>query len=328
MTGGAPTRLLAVVHTEEEFDWRAPFSRDARATTHLAELDRAQTVFERHGLKPLYVVDDPVARDPAGVAKLAGWRDAGRAVIGAHLHPWVSPPFEEPLGPYWSYPGNLPAALEEAKLAQLTALIEAAFGERPRHYVAGRYGFGPNTAGILAHLGYAVDLSPSPAYDFTADGGPDYDGYGLAPRQLGAVLQIPHTSAHTGALARSRGGRRLARQSGVLGHTLRRAMARAGVYRRLRLSPEGADLAALRTLTRHALAERQPFLVLSFHSPSIVPGFTPYVRTAADLDRFLETLDRYIAWALRTGRVEAGDPEGVVSGFPASRSRPDDHPTL
>lgn len=319
MSAAAPTRLLAVVHTEEEFDWTAPFSRAARATTHLAELDRAQAIFDRYGLKPLYVVDDPVARDPAGVAKLAAWRDAGRAVIGAHLHPWVSPPFEEPLGPFWSYPGNLPAALEEAKLARLTALIEAAFGERPRHYVAGRYGFGPNTAAILERLGIAVDLSPSPGFDFTADGGPDYGALGLAPRRLGALLQIPHTSAQVGALAGGPLGRRLARLGGPVGRGLRAATARARLRRRLRLSPEGAELAALRALTRHALADGQPFLVLSFHSPSIVPGFTPYVRTRGDLERFLATLERYIAWALGTARIEAGDPAELAATDPAAR---------
>lgn len=311
--------LLAVVHTEEEFDWGAPFSREARGTTHVAQLECGQALFERHGVRPLYVVDDPIARDPLAIDLLRGWWRAGRAVLGAHLHPWVSPPFDEPLEPRYSYPGNLPAELEAAKLETLTATIEEAFGVRPRHYVAGRYGFGPNTAGILERLGYAADLSPSPDYAFSDDGGPDYTGFGLAPRGFGTLLQIPHTSACTGAFARHGLGRSLGNLPGRIGGLASRAMARTGLYRRVRLSPEGFGVADLQRLTRHVLAEGQPFLVLSFHSPSLLPGCTPYVRTEAERESFLDRLDRYLRWALGSGRIVPADPDRLADrdGAPA-----------
>ena len=47
--------------------------------------------------------------------------------IGAHLHPWVNPPFVESVSNYNSYPGNLPGALERAKLHKLTSRIEQSF---------------------------------------------------------------------------------------------------------------------------------------------------------------------------------------------------------
>ena len=34
----------------------------------------------------------------------------------------------------------------------------------------------------------------------------------------------------------------------------------------------------------------------SFHSPSVLPGGTPYVRTEADVMRFLDAFDRYFDW--------------------------------
>ncbi len=37
-----------------------------------------------------------------------------------------------------------------------------------------------------------------------------------------------------------------------------------------------------------AVDDGLPLLVLSFHSPSLVPGNTPYVRTEADLDRLYD----------------------------------------
>ncbi|MSO77898.1 MAG: hypothetical protein EXQ87_13480 [Alphaproteobacteria bacterium] len=36
-------------------------------------------------------------------------------------------------------------------------------------------------------------------------------------------------------------------------------------------------------------------LVFSFHSPSVTPGFTPYVRDQADLRSFLERIDGFLA---------------------------------
>jgi hypothetical protein len=291
-----PPRLVAVVHTEEEFDWNAPFARDAVATTHARHLDRGQALFARHGIKPIYAVGYPIARDPTAVAILRGYRAAGAATIGAHLHPWVTPPFDEPLGPATSYPGNLPAATERAKLETLTETIAEAFGERPRIYLAGRYGIGPNTAAILESLDYRVDLSPSPPFDFRAQGGPDFRDYGLAPRRLGRILQVPHSAAHVGWLADWAGARALWAREDRLGRTVRRLTGRTGLLSRVRLSPEGADLRALRGLVDTLLRQAVDPLVLSFHSPSLAAGFTPYVRTEADLQRFLATIDDFLGW--------------------------------
>src|SRR5690606_9158651 len=105
---------------------------------------------------------------------LRAWAAEGRAIVGAHLHPWVSPPHDEDVNARNSYPGNLPAALERAKLERLRDEIEARIGQRPVVYKAGRYGFGPHTADALAALGFEIDLSGCPAFDHSADGGPDY----------------------------------------------------------------------------------------------------------------------------------------------------------
>ena len=109
-------QLLIVVDTEEEFDWSAPFSRDSRATTSIPAQARAHEIYDRFGIVPTYVIDHPVATDPAAVAFLKGLRDAGKAEIGAHLHPWVTPPHVEEVTTRNSYHCNLPPALERAKV--------------------------------------------------------------------------------------------------------------------------------------------------------------------------------------------------------------------
>src|SRR3546814_5249321 len=100
---------------------------------------------------------------------LRRFQDDGECTIGTHLHPWVNPPFEEAVTGPNSFAGNLPPALERAKLGVLTDTIEAAFGRRPTVYRAGRYGVGPNTAAILRDLGYRVDVSVRALFDYRSE---------------------------------------------------------------------------------------------------------------------------------------------------------------
>src|SRR4029077_14909777 len=128
--------------------------------------NRTQEIFDRYGVRPTYVVDYPVASQETGYRPLREWLDDGKCQVGAHLHPWVNPPFDEEVNARNSYPGNLPAALEKEKLRRLTEIIEANFGHRPTVYRAGRYGIGAATGAILEELGYEIDTSIVPFTDF------------------------------------------------------------------------------------------------------------------------------------------------------------------
>ena len=290
-----PPTLVVVVDTEEEFDWTAPFDPAGTAVTNIACQPLAQRIFDAHGVVPTYVVDYPVAAAPEAVALLGGLAAAGRCEIGAHLHPWVTPPLGGPVDARHSYPGNLPPALERAKLAALTRVIEAGFGRRPVVYKAGRYGIGPATAGILGELGYRVDVSVVPHTDFSADGGPDFTARPEGPVRLGpGLVGLPLSVHFTGALAGA--GRLLypwltrapARRLRLPG-----LAARLGLLERLRLTPEGHRLEDLRRQTRAALARGTRLFMLTYHSSALLPGATGYVRDLAGRDRFLATLDAY-----------------------------------
>jgi hypothetical protein len=65
-------------------------------------------------------------------------------------------------------------------------------------------------------------------------------------------------------------------------------MARLRLLDRIPLTPEGVTIAEALRAIDIAMAEQLPVLVLSFHSPSLYPGHTPYVRTPADLDRMYD----------------------------------------
>jgi len=290
--------LLVVVDTEEEFDWNAPFDPASTSVANIACQHLAQQAFDAHGIVPTYAVDYPVATTPEAVAVLRPMQEAGRCEIGAHLHPWVNPPAEEAINARNSYACNLPLPLLRRKLEALTEAIRAAFGRAPLLYKAGRYGAGPETPGLLRSLGYRADASVVPHTDFSADGGPDFQAMPDQPFLAAeGVLELPLSVGFVGRAAAA--GPRL---FPVLERARRLRLpgiaARLGLLERLRLSPEGHTLDDMVRQTKAALARGQHYFALTYHSSSLMPGGSPYSRTLAERDRFVETLTRYLQFFL------------------------------
>lgn len=301
----APAWLQVIVDTEEEFDWDAPFSRQAVAVTHVQEMPRIEEIFSRHQITPCYVIDYPIAADPIASQYFAKLAQTKRAEIGAHLQPWVNPPYTESLSRFHSFPGNLPHAVERDKLIHLTDTIHATIGVRPRVYKAGRYGLGSHSLSLLQSLGFCVDLSLMPTHEWRSQGGPDYSALGntiwyipKSPAGVGDdMLAFPTTGGFIGALSKhgtslmmlveSHWGQRL---------RLKPVLDRLGLYTRVRLSPEGFRLHHLQALTRTLYAQGCRVFSLNFHSPSIAVGHTDYSRTVEARDALLSVIDGYIGW--------------------------------
>lgn len=292
-----PPKLLVAVDTEEAFDWSKPHSRSETKVEHIQYQVLAQRIFERFGVKPIYVIDYPVAVQESGYRLLREWQDDGRCEIGAHLHPWVNPPFEEEVTVRNSYPGNLARGLERAKLVRLVDQIEQNFGKRPIFYRAGRYGIGPATGAILEELGFRIDSSVVPRTDFSHDHGPDFSDFDTSPFWFGPqrrVLEIPLTAGWCGLLRHH--GRQL--HPAVFGGWAMRLhvpgiFARSGLLERIRLTPEGNSFAELRRLTDALFTAGLRVFNFTYHSPSLESGNTPYVRSAGELRRFLDVIERY-----------------------------------
>lgn len=294
--------LVVVIDTEEEFDWAAPFDRGSRAVRNIPEQTRAQDHFDRLGVVPTYVIDYAVADDDRAAGLLAGWQKEGRCVVGAHLHPWVNPPDEEEVTTFNSYPGNLPPALEKEKLARLTGRIEAQTGIRPTVYKAGRYGFGPNTADILADLGYEIDLSVVPETSFMDDGGPDFRRFPNDPYWFGpdsSLFEVPLTRAFPGVLG-CMGPPVHRALSGPLGARLRLPgiMSRLGLVERIPLTPEGVTLDENKRAVRYLMGRGRRVFSYAYHSSSLLVGGSPYVTTPEERDAFADGIGGFVDFFL------------------------------
>jgi hypothetical protein len=309
--GGRPL-LHVVIDTEEEFDWEKPFQRDCASVHTIDAQWRAQEIFDAFGIQPTYVVDYPVATTTSSIAVLKSFLAAGRCQIGTHLHPWVNPPFSEVVSASTSYPGNLAPALEREKIKALHDAISSAFSNKPVIYKAGRYGIGPNTAKILGSLGYLVDTSVVPHTDYSHDGGPDFHNFPDKPfwlDRLGGILEIPMTRGFSGFRTGQRGAmlyRKLQASRG--GRAKLSVLSRVRLFERGTLTPEGVDPAAQRRLTRSLIRDGHKVFTLSYHSPSLEPGHTPYVRNQKHLDKFLDSIKATLEFFFEYLCAEATTP--------------------
>jgi len=302
---GFGRRFIVCIDTEEEFDWSEPKRRDAISVEAIRALPQAQARMRAAGVCPAYLMDYPVASHPGSVDILRGFLEAGECTIGAQLHPWVNPPFDEAIVVRNSFPGNLPRELERAKLLALTERLEAGFGERPIVYRAGRYGVGPNTEALLDELGYRLDCSVRPLFDYRAEEGPSFWHAPARPywtcteRRL---LEVPATALFVGGL-RGIGGP-LYRLGASIPH-LRGVLARTGLLNRVVLTPEGMPLDETLRGLRTLVDEGERVFSIAFHSPSVEPGHTPFVRDAADLKTFYAWMDGVFDFFAREGVAPA-----------------------
>ncbi|WP_294193093.1 WalW protein [uncultured Sphingomonas sp.] len=293
-------RFVVTIDTEEEFDWSSPGASDDYDVTAIAALPAMHERLRGHRISPIYMVDYVVASNEAAAATLRDLlaRDPASA-IGAQLHSWVTPPLGRGAR-VETFAGNLPREIEAAKLDRLIAMIERALGRRPCIYRAGRYGVGPHTFHTLASRGFRIDASMRARFDYAREGGSDFTAVGPGAFTLGdgALVELPLTTIYTGLL----------RAHGAWLHPLlgrvpkaRGAFARSRLLSRVPLTPEGTPAAEAICAIEQAAADGERLLQLTFHSPSLVPGHTPYVRDARGLVRFHAWWDDVLPTLARCG---------------------------
>jgi hypothetical protein len=307
------TLLAITVDTEEEWDWNGPFPRPPFSTRNADRLGKFQSFCDRLGLKPTWLVDYAIADDPASVRHLREASEDGRCEIGAHLHPWATPPVEEAVNERNSHILNLPHDLVARKLETLTKKLEKAFGRRPVSFRAGRWGLDGRLLRLLRDQGYTVDTSVHPYFSDTAfsyEGAPDepywpdFDSL-LERGSQRDILELPATSGFnvSGFEGASRLHRLLSRPPlgalrmvGVLWHTR--------LLRKITLSPELFDARDMLALARASIRRGRRFLNLYFHSSSLLPGCTPYVPDEAAEERFYGYIESFRESLKSLGNVQ------------------------
>lgn len=157
-------QFILSVDTEEEWDWSGPFPEQNPDVTNIQELPAFQASLRNMGVRPTYFLDYAVVNNPDSVSTLNNIVTAGDTEFGAHLHPWVNPPFYGITTEADSHVINLPIEQVEQKLSTLTDKITENFGRKPQSFRTGRWGINGDILNILIAHGYRFDSSVYPHY--------------------------------------------------------------------------------------------------------------------------------------------------------------------
>jgi hypothetical protein len=302
---GLPRVFLAASVDTEEDNWTPV--RSGVTVSNIAALPAVHTRLSGLGLRITYFAAHSVVTDAAASAVLRTLASAG-AEIGAHLHPWNTPPFSEAMVGRNSMLKNLPADLQSRKLEHLTRAVESAIGDDPKVFRAGRFGIGPDAIAALVRLGYLADSSVTPWVDWSEnDDGPDFFG---APQQVyrvsgdtnvtvaapdGALIEVPmSTGFNRWPFERSARIHRWLRQGVMRRLRLGGVAHRTGVLRRILLSPEGTDVAGMLRLARVLVSHDVKHLQIMWHSPSLVAGLTPFARSSSEVRQLVDNICAFV----------------------------------
>lgn len=305
-------KVAITIDTEEDL-W-GEYAPAPCPVENIDSIPLVQDIFDRYDAIPTYLVDYPVVIDAHASRLLRGILEKGRCELGTHCHPWNTPPCGDNVSEKATMLCNLENGVVRSKMENLHKAFVARFGIMPVSFRAGRWGFGPAVARSIQELGYKVDSSVTPLVDWSVYGGPDFfeaprHPYRLSPASIlkpaedGGLLEAPPT---TGFFQKNA---ELCRK--VFGCIMKSGLATRlkgiGLLERSRvinlrwLSPElssGEDMLLLaERLVRHGAS----FLNMCFHSTSLLPGKSPFVRDVKDLRRFLLKIGMFLQYARDAG---------------------------
>lgn len=311
---GRPRVYLVVTIDTEEDQW-GPGSGDV-TVNNIASIPRLQSLFDEFGILPTYLVSLPVAANDEAMKTLNSILDDGRCEIGSHLHPWNTPPMREEITNTSTMLSNLPYDLQVEKLAHLTDFLEHRIGQRPRSFRAGRWGLNNDTVRALMACDYVVDSSVTPFVSWKAYEGPAFDNMPFVPFLMrdarkaagnngcGSLLEVPATIGY------NRWPFKRCRQ---WEHTLHRLPSRFhanglaakwNILRKIWLSPEINNARSMIALSRLLIKHGVKVLNVTFHSSSLLPGFTPFVPSVNGLEKFYKRLTDYFDDLYRLAEVK------------------------
>ncbi len=303
------SRLIVTIDTEED-NWGDPKS-SAYQLENIKAIEEVQQIFDSFRVRPTYLVTYPVAADPRSIEILSEILNSGRCEIGAHCHPWNTPPLSGSTDPERNGTTmlcTLAPEVQAAKIKALTEQIRAAFGQKPVSFRTGRWGYGPNVGKELARQGYLVDSSVSPYIDWSSKCGPNFANTQLVPYQedlqqifpdAGSVklLEIP---ASIGFLQRD--FRTANKVYNYIANSPLQKLHLIGLLHKLQLlnkiwlSPETQTEKDMIDFARILIAKKFSYLNFTFHSPSLKIGLTPFVGNETERLRFLGRIRGFLSF--------------------------------
>jgi hypothetical protein len=302
--------FILTIDTEGDNQW----DHGKRLTLeNIRFIPRFQELCSKYQIKPTYLVTSEVCEDSFAREIFCEYIENDEAEIGAHLHSWTTPPFQNREGfryndRFHAFASDLPEDLLLNKLRYLTDQIGTAFGKRPTSFRSGRYGFNQSVVKALIMNEYIVDSSVTPYIDWSAHkgipgskGGPDFINSRPHPYTYAYngsnLLEIPLTIVPTKFP--------LNKENKLTGYyfnnvnrnfILRSLRSLFFRYQPLWLRPyPWMTLQLLDEVIREATNMKLPYLVMMFHSSELMPDCSIYRTDSDSIEKLYELLEGFFA---------------------------------
>jgi len=299
-------KLIITIDTEED-TWRS-YNHNSYTLHNVKQLPRLQELFNKFSVKPTYLINYPVATDSAAKSILKEIAQTGLCEIGTHCHPWNTPPFSEQRNIRNTMLCNLPPELQYQKLSSLHNTIKNNFHLEPKSFRAGRFGYNSTVAGSLNELAYTVDTSVTPYINWRNHFGPDFSNSPATPTIIRSsnptaissnniLLEVPVSTGFLhNNLALANKIFKILNTRIMTVSRLKAILNIAGLFKQVWLSPETNTAKEMIQLTKILLKNGISYLNMIFHSSSLIPGNSPYVKTKQDLDIFYRKIEQYLSF--------------------------------
>ena len=298
--------LVITIDTEED-NWSNYGSEPV--LTNLRKLIGLQQMFDRHDVRPTYLVSYPVATDKESVSILRGFMEEGKCEIGTHVHAWNTPPFEEEKTVRNTMLCNLDKDLQYRKLEALHEKIVENFKTTPVSFRSGRWGFDRTVAENIHKLGYKVDTSVSPYLNWESYHGPDFSDRSPQPEMMrvgedsetgSCLLEVPATIGFL------QGNYELCNAclKTISGSALRHLrlvgiLDRLNLLNKVWLSPESDNEGKMIRLAESIKGRGYGILNMFFHSTTLQQGLTHFTKTAEDVNELNRRIEMFLEYKER-----------------------------
>jgi hypothetical protein len=301
-------KFIISIDTEGDNQWE--FGSDL-TVENIKYVPRFQELCEKFEIKPTYLVTSEVCDDQFAREIFSGYWQKGTAEIGAHLHLWTTPPFEDRDGLRFNdsnhgFAHELDDDILLDKIKNLTGQVESAFGKKPTSFRSGRYGFNENVASALLANGYVIDSSITPLLSWASykglpegRGGPDFIDMTSFPFRYGApenqILEIPVTILAT-RFPLNRSGKLARYFTRNVDHSIVLKGFRKIFFRDqplwFRPNP-WMTIKHFNELLDEAVRIDLPYIVMMFHSSELMPGCSIYRPDSDSIEKLFNLLENF-----------------------------------
>ncbi len=278
---------------------------------NLKFIPRFQDLCNKYNVTPTYLVTSEVCEDSFAKEMFCDYLQKGEAEIGAHLHPWTTPPFYDKAGlryndVHHAFASELSEDIVNAKIKYLTAQVEESFGERPLSFRSGRFGFDEKVGKALANNGYLIDSSVTPYISWVGQsgipqgtGGPDFLKKTAFPYTYNfngvPLIEIPVTILPT-KFPLNRSEKIAGKYFKFVEKSISLRIARKFLYKNqpLWLRPfNWMNIALFSELINESINIKLPYLVMMFHSSELMPGCSNYRNNSESVEKLYDIIESF-----------------------------------